>query len=171
MLGVTAPTVIKWVESGRLSAHRTPGGHRRIASAEVSRFAVEQGMSINADLKGSQKQGRVARRVLIIDREPDFADMVAEYLQIKGVFSVGHAGSALEAGFHAGRTEPEVILCDVDTVGVEITALRQLVPQARFILLTSIWKPELEPLEADLRAAAVVEKPVKLDELLSIIRG
>ena len=29
-LGVSPPTVVNWVNSGLLVAHRTPGGHRRM---------------------------------------------------------------------------------------------------------------------------------------------
>lgn len=35
LLGVTPDTVLKWVKTGRLSATRTPGGHYRIARADI----------------------------------------------------------------------------------------------------------------------------------------
>ena len=98
ILGVTAPTVIKWVESGRMSAHRTPGGHRRIALEEVHRFAKSRGVAIESEGR-YRKADSEAMRVLIIDREVDFAEMVSEYLQMKGVFFIGRPQSAIEAGF------------------------------------------------------------------------
>ena len=40
-LGVSASTLRRWTESGRIRAVRTPGGHRRFATAEVSRLSAE----------------------------------------------------------------------------------------------------------------------------------
>ena len=169
ILGVTAPTVIKWVEDGRISAHRTPGGHRRIAEGEVIRFAGLRGIDLAA---WEQPSRHLSERVgvLIVDREEDFADMIRDYLQIKGNFMVSHAATALQAGLHVGEMRPDVVLYDADTKSVDIHELRHLVPAARLILLTSVWAPELESLRGDLGALALVEKPVKLDELLAIIR-
>ncbi|MEL7167863.1 MAG: PAS domain-containing protein [Bacteroidota bacterium] len=41
-LGVGESTLKRWVDAGRLKAHRTAGGHRRVSLAEVLRF-VRQG--------------------------------------------------------------------------------------------------------------------------------
>ena len=45
-------------------------------------------------------------RVLIIDREQDFAEMVAEFLQYKGTFRVAHATNAMMAFTAAMMTLP-----------------------------------------------------------------
>ncbi len=37
LLGVTPDTVLKWVKTGRLPATRTPGGHYRLARADIDR--------------------------------------------------------------------------------------------------------------------------------------
>ncbi|MEM6782550.1 MAG: PAS domain-containing protein [Bacteroidota bacterium] len=41
-LGVGESTLKRWIDAGRLHAHRTAGGHRRVSLAEVLRF-VRQG--------------------------------------------------------------------------------------------------------------------------------
>ncbi|MGH9183775.1 MAG: TOBE domain-containing protein [Acidimicrobiales bacterium] len=41
LLGVSADTVRRWADSGRLAMRRTPGGRRSIDGAELARFLVE----------------------------------------------------------------------------------------------------------------------------------
>jgi excisionase family DNA binding protein len=35
LLSVTPDSVLKWIKSGKLEAHRTPGGHHRIAKKSI----------------------------------------------------------------------------------------------------------------------------------------
>lgn len=39
VLGVSADTVRRWIDSGHLTARRTPGGRRRVDGAVLARFA------------------------------------------------------------------------------------------------------------------------------------
>lgn len=38
-IGVSVDTLRRWVDAGKVSSWRTPGGERRIAEAEVERLA------------------------------------------------------------------------------------------------------------------------------------
>lgn len=171
LLGVTPPTVIKWVKDGQLSAHRTPGGHRRISAAELAEFTARCGYDLGEEAVAQAPADDGLTRVLIIDREQDFAEMVAEYLQYKGTFRVAHATSVLMAGYHIGTLRPEVILYDVDFTGLDVRALMDLADSGRILLMTSLMSPEISTLQATIESAQVVEKPVKLDHLLQIIQG
>ena len=170
LLGVTAPTVIKWIEKGRISAHRTPGGHRRIAAADLYRFASECGFSDDSVPRAVPARPE-RTRVLIIDRDQDFGEMVAEYLLLKGAFDVAHAASAIEAGFHAGSLRPEVLIYDEDATSIELGRLVRLLPDTRVVVVTSMRSSNTEALKAEVSADHVVEKPVKLDQLLEIIQA
>ena len=41
LLGVSADTLRRWVDDGRIEATRTDGGHRVIAGTEIARLAIE----------------------------------------------------------------------------------------------------------------------------------
>ncbi len=43
LLGVSADTVRRWADQGRLETTRTAGGHREIAGTELARLALELG--------------------------------------------------------------------------------------------------------------------------------
>jgi excisionase family DNA binding protein len=169
LLGVTAPTVIKWVEAGRIEAHRTPGGHRRISGSEVKRFASSCGFELEG-IPTAKIAVSSRTRVLIVDREADFAEMIAEYLELKGGFEVAHAASAIEAGYFAGLLQPEILVYDEDTTAIELPQLLKVMPSARVILVTSMRSTSTEALQAQVGAIHVVEKPVKLDRLLALIQ-
>ena len=51
VLGVSLPTVVNWIKARRLKAHRTPGGHRRIAREELAAFMSRHGMPMPEELE------------------------------------------------------------------------------------------------------------------------
>jgi excisionase family DNA binding protein len=46
-------SVNRWIDSGKLKAHRTPGGHRRVNPADLLEFLEQHGMPIPAELRAS----------------------------------------------------------------------------------------------------------------------
>ena len=48
MCAVSKTTVIRWVDSGHLSAYQTPGGHRRVLARELYRFMKKHGIPVPA---------------------------------------------------------------------------------------------------------------------------
>ncbi len=119
-LHVSPPTVVNWVNSGLLTAHRTPGGHRRIAKADIIAFARENDYPvpefgppgpIQLPLP-SRASEPSSRRVLIVDDMPDFCGVLKDYLLLLGGFDVEVAFSGFAAGRTVERFKPEVILLD-----------------------------------------------------------
>ena len=49
LLGVSVATVVYWIDDGRLKAHKTPGGHRRIAREDLISFAHHYEMPLGDD--------------------------------------------------------------------------------------------------------------------------
>ena len=175
MLGVSIPTVVNWVNQGRLDAHKTPGGHRRISSEALERFCIAYAYPY----PGQQAEAPSAsgtQRVLVIDGERDFGEMVAEYLQLKGGYDVRVATGALDAGFYIGNFRPNLVLLDLGLAHVASSDVAQLgrvsaMGQRVHLLGTSTFidaysRESFNGMSLD----GVIEKPVKLDEVLASIR-
>ena len=63
LLGVSLPTVVNWIKARRIKAHRTPGGHRRIAREDLAGFMLRQGIPLPPELSDAVP---ARRKVLVI---------------------------------------------------------------------------------------------------------
>ena len=173
-LGVSGPTVVKWIEGGRLAAHRTLGRHRRIAWADLVTFAVDNQYPLDTALFSSSHLP--VRRVLVVDDEPDFAEMVRDYLTVRGGFEVEIAESGFQAGFTVARFKPDLILLDImmpDMDGFEALRMLQQNPETRHvpvIACTGYRDANLARRVEEHPFTALIEKPVKLDALLGVVQ-
>lgn len=113
---VSPLSIINWVNAGRLSAFRTPGGHRRIRRDDLIRFMRETGLPIPDELQ----PGSGRPKILIVDDEPGIREVLAEHL--------GHHDTPYEVltaadGFEAGRLmatfRPDIVLLDLRMPGLD----------------------------------------------------
>ena len=173
VLGVSLPTVVNWVNSNMLDAHRTPGGHRRIARNDLIAFAREYNYPLSEDFL-SDAPGK--KRVLIVDDEQDFADMVKDYLVLKGGYEVEAADSGFAAGYTIARFKPDVILMDImmpDMDGFEVLRMLRSDKSTRHIPViacTAYRDPDVEERIREDAFHDYIQKPLKLDQLMELVR-
>jgi excisionase family DNA binding protein len=112
LLGVSKPTVQRWVDRGHLKAWKTVGRHRRIELASVLAFIAEQaaGETAPTSRAGSPR----ALSVLIVDDQPDDRALLRA-LAVRILF--GAAIDEADDGFAAlvaiGRHVPDVLITDI----------------------------------------------------------
>ena len=172
LLGVSAPTVIKWVKEGRIEAHVTPGGHRRIAFEALQHFADTFGLSAALVGLSHHHEAGSGLRVMVIDPEPDYSDVVSEYFRLQGSVHVSQPLEPLRVGYEIGRFKPHVIVFDVSTPRVPVREILQLANEqrsVRVVLLSSNWNAELRGIAEDFDFVDMVQKPVKLDILWGLV--
>src|SRR5512138_1650890 len=85
-VGVSPRTVSNWIRDGHLKAYRTPGGHSRIAEADLQSFLDERGIRPLPETVGSQpRPAPIERpRVLFIDDDENLLDIIREVLEANG---------------------------------------------------------------------------------------
>jgi excisionase family DNA binding protein len=106
LLGVSLPTVVNWIKARRLKAHRTPGGHRRIAQEDLAAFMIRHGMPLPADLDDAAHARRKA--LVIADAGPAREGSVRR-LAAAG-YAVDQASPGFAAGAAAARFVPDVVV-------------------------------------------------------------
>jgi len=191
LLHVSPPTVVNWVNSGMLIAHRTPGGHRRIAKSNIVAFASaneyplppEFSVSTPVQLTFPAHPPPKRYRILLVDDERDLCMVWRDYLLLNESYEVEVAHSAFAAGRMVERGfRPDLVLLDIqldpantgamDGFGL-LTSLR-LDPEfggVPVIVCTAYLDPRIQTHE---RAGTIVghlQKPFPLHRLAEAVVG
>jgi excisionase family DNA binding protein len=110
LLGVSLPTVVNWIKGRRLKAHRTPGGHRRIAREDLAAFMLRHGMPVPRELSDASP-GR--RKALVVGSAGPAREGTVRQLAAAG-YAVEQASPGFAAGAAAARFGPDVLVVHVD---------------------------------------------------------
>ncbi len=106
ILGVSLPTVVNWIKARRIKAHRTPGGHRRIAREDLAAFMLRHGMPVPDELADAVP-GR--RKVLVVAEPGPAREGTVRQLVAAG-YAVEQSSPGFAAGAAAARYEPDAVL-------------------------------------------------------------
>jgi len=106
LLGVSLPTVVNWITARRLKAHRTPGGHRRIAREDLAAFMLQHGIPLPEELNDAAP---ARRKALVIGEAGPAREGLARQLA-EGSFAVEQASPGFAAGAAAARFQPDLVV-------------------------------------------------------------
>ncbi len=173
LLGVSGATVVNWIDDGRLRAHKTPGGHRRIAREDLVTFAHHYEMPLDGvEVRGD----RATKRVLVVDDDPAILTLYSDALEIEGGYEVRTARSGFAAGLAVARWRPDAMLLDVHMPGMDGFEVLERVQEADAlgsipVILCTAYAEKLDQ-RPDVRekVAAVLTKPVPIDRLLDEVK-
>jgi excisionase family DNA binding protein len=102
-LGVTAATIRKWSDQGRLPVFYTPGGHRRFRARDLEAFVSFS----------TPATARHHRLVLLVSKdEMELGDYLRANLELAGC-EVRSAGSGDRALATTGDRAPDLVLLDL----------------------------------------------------------
>lgn len=168
MLGISVRTAQLWVEDGRLTAWKTPGGHRRILRESVEKL-LEQQRRVGMHRAPGQ------RVLLLDDDQPRGEALQAAMSRLLPDGKIEQAESFVGL-VRTGEFKPDVIVADLDpAAGFNLRVLQTLMQSPvsadtlKILLVESeaSWEPFKDQLEPHF---LVLVKPVEGRELASVIR-
>lgn len=173
MVGADPSSVNRWIDSGRLKAYRTPGGHRRVLAEDLVAFLAELGIPLPAELRPA---GSLS--LLLVDtEEAGLKTLRKGLLRLERELEIRTCTSALEALIQIGIRRPDALLIDVALGGLDAAEVCRRVkanPETRALALIASAARPTSQLETKLREAGAIgllPKPVKPTALLELCRS
>ncbi len=127
LLQVNPSSINNWVKEGRLSAFRTPGGHRRIKAQDLVSFLSKHAMPIPATL-----QGAAQRRVLVVEANEAQRNATCDAFTASGRVDCCCVSTLMEGMLQMGLFRPHVLVLDgdaSDTDSADVTRRLQGMPE------------------------------------------
>lgn len=167
MLYVDPGSVANWIDQGMLTAHRTPGGHRRVLSEDLLRFLREHKMPVPPEL------ATTPTRVLVVDDEAPVAQMIARAIRsAHPEYEVIEANDGFRAGTIIASQQPDVVILDLRMPGMDGYEVCSLIKSTdatkhvEVLAMTAYPSPETEIRILECGARICLEKPLDIDEML-----
>ncbi|MBT3200017.1 MAG: response regulator [Phycisphaerales bacterium] len=167
MLHVDPGSVANWIDQDLLKAHRTPGGHRRVAVEDLVVFLREHKMPVPAALD------TVPIRVLIVDDETAITQLISRALRAAHPdYEVHEAHDGFRAGTLVATLKPDVVVLDLRMPGMDGYEVCRLIKSqdstrhAEVVAMTAYPSPENQQQIIDCGARVCIAKPLDMAQLL-----
>mgnify|MGYP001614465323 CR=1 FL=1 len=163
---VTADTIRKWAEAGKITVFKTPGGHRRIRREDLLRFLRENGIPIHRDLDEQ------STKVLIVDDEKAVISVIRRFIErLDHPFQIEAAMDGYDAGHQVALFRPDVVFLDIRLPGVDGYEVCRRIKQSsdgvrtKVIAMTGYYEDNVAKRIVELGAEMCLQKPFSPDDL------
>jgi len=163
---VTADTIRKWAEAGRLRVFKTPGGHRRIRREDLVRFMKENAIPLHEDL------GNPGIKILVVDDEKAVLSVIRRFLERSdSPFQIEVALDGFDAGQMVAGFRPDIVFLDLRLPGIDgFEVCRRikhnpLTESTQVIAMTGYYQGEAAQRILEMGATLLLQKPFTPDDL------
>ena len=167
---VNIRTVIRWIETGKLKAYSTPGGHRRVKWSDLINFLSQNKMPIPRELEEAKR-----KKVLIVDNEKQFIEKATKILSKIPDIEIKTTASGFDTGALMAEWLPDLILLNFtipELDSFDITKKIRSNPRFKkipIIAVTSTTDPhELEKVKSS-GVDTMLTKPIESESFLKKI--
>ena len=163
---VTADTIRKWAEAGRIHVFKTPGGHRRIRREDLIRFLRENSIPVHEDLDSS------GVKILVVDDEKAVISVIRRFLErAQTSFQIEVAMDGYDAGHQVASFRPDVVFLDLRLPGIDgFEVCRRIKSDPKsartsVIAMTGYYEGDVANRVVELGAVMLMQKPFTPDDL------
>ncbi|MCX8066085.1 MAG: response regulator [Candidatus Hydrogenedentes bacterium] len=163
---VTADTIRKWAEAGKIRVFKTPGGHRRIRREDLIRFLKDNNMPIPEEL------GNPGIKILVVDDEKSVISVIRRFLErAQTPFQIEMAMDGFEAGQLVATFQPDIIFLDLRLPGLDGFEVTRRIKSnhdtshIHIIAMTGYYQGEVANRVLELGADLLLQKPFTPDDL------
>jgi excisionase family DNA binding protein len=160
---VSHVTVLKWIKEGRLKAYTIPSGHYRIQKQDFHDFLLQHKMPVDEAFFAEE-----AVKVLLVDDEAKTHELITSAL---GEYHFASAANGFEAGLQLGSFQPDLLILNLDTPGVDGAEVCQSVKtnpmtkRTKILVLAKSTKEEAVTEALASGADGYLAKPLQVEEL------
>ncbi len=116
----------------------------------------------------------MAKSVIVIDDDEDTVRLFSEFLEENGINVIGNGFDGISAVKLFKETKPDVVLIDLNMPNCswfyDIKKIQKIDPKAKIIAVTANGSYSVEE-KLDKLHIPLIQKPFKMDQIISIIRG
>lgn len=171
LVGADPSSINRWIDSGKLKAYRTPGGHRRVLLEELMVFLKTCGIPVPSELNPNKPLS-----VVLVDDDEMFLKTFKRALhRLDPKMEIRTCSSGIDALIQIGTEAPDAIVLDVlmpDLDGIEVCRkIRENPATSDTIIVAVTGRPDAATEERAKKAGAsgYLQKPFKPKELLEAI--
>ncbi len=108
---VSHVTVLKWIKEGRLKAYTIPSGHYRVQKPDFHEFLVQHNMPIDESFFAEESV-----KVLVVDDEAKTYELISSAFD---EYKLASAANGFEAGLQLASFQPDLLILNLDTPGID----------------------------------------------------
>jgi len=115
-LGISLQTVQRWVDSGRLKAWKTPGGHRRIDARSADLLFEENAQSLGPAVSAPPGDAAAPRPVDVVIVDDDALDRELISVLVQAALPQARlhvAGNGFQGLVMIAKVAPQVVVTDI----------------------------------------------------------
>jgi len=109
MLEIVPGTVANWIDSGKLKAFNTLGGHRRVSQEDLQDFLKKNSMPVPELL--AQASGK--KKILIVEDDEKFLKLVVKAFKTFKDYELLTATDGFQAGQLVEGHKPDLVVLDI----------------------------------------------------------
>ncbi len=167
-LGICVRTTQLWVESGRLRAWKTPGGHRRILRESVDEILRERENELGVSIHGFD--------VLVVEDERVQRQLLQSMLsRISPGITVRTAYNGVEGLIKIGEKQPQLLITDLMMPGLDgfhmlnTLIASPLVRPLQIVVITGLSAQEIAEHGGLPDGVLTFHKPLEMKALIAMV--